>query len=158
MARAEKETMMTEIRALRLASGLTPKEVSQEMGIPDGLYSAHECGHRRYSPKRYEQFYKEVSYAIARVQKRRRAESYQRGEYVDGEEVLTYQPLTDELFEKALLIVASGKSLINAAVHLELDEEELERRYNKIGDELYEREEQKKRMEMEKSRTRVVEF
>lgn len=125
---------ITEIRAMRLSAGITATEMSKELGMPNGLYSAHDGGDRKYSPQRYEEFYKEVAYAIERIKLRRTAESFQvnaktkKNKKGEIEEVLVYPPLSEELYNKALVLLATGKNIIQVSVLLGIDEEELEKK------------------------------
>lgn len=115
-----KGKLMTEIMAIRIREGggkITAREVSEKIGMSGGLYSTYETGKRVYAnPDRYEEFYYEVSQAVAEI-KRERQEA---GELIGG-----YVRLTNELYDEALFKILMGKGVVRTAVDLGIDEQEL---------------------------------
>lgn len=118
---------MLEIRAMRLQNGVKTDELSKELGIGTGLYSVHELCTRSYKPERYEQFYYDVSNAIARIKQRKEEESEQyqlsRG----------FEVLTDDLFSKVMAMIGNGRTIYYASIHYGVDYEEVEKRYNTMA-------------------------
>lgn len=143
--------MTTEIKKLRLSYGVSVKELCHELNMATGLYSVHETGSRRYKEDRYEQFYFEVAHALERIVAKRKILSQQAttyrneglsikdsklhnlmvGEDDDSDlEELIYQPITEDLFKKAINLLAQGLNTIQISVKLDICELELEK---KIG-------------------------
>lgn len=143
---------ITEIRALRESYGITVTELCKEMDMKNGLYSAHECGHRAYKPERYEHFYHEIAHALERITKRRKMQSYEitgggngsesntstldtinlaGTEVEEDNEALIYQPLSDKLFKQAVQLIATGKNVVQVSILLEIDDVELKKKLAK---------------------------
>lgn len=154
----------TEIRLLRESYGITVTELCKELNLQRGLYSTHEGGGRKYKGDRYEEFYYKVANALETIRKRRYEASHcingsakfsvdnfddaediniQLGlnckdilEEEEEEEVLVYQPINEELYNKSLQLMAMGKSTVWIASRLEIDELVLNKRVaNEYGKE-----------------------
>ncbi|MBT3123331.1 MULTISPECIES: hypothetical protein [Bacillus] len=149
---AKKVKIETDVRKMRLSSGVSVKEVCEELHLQSGYYSAYECGNRRFAVKesdgfdRNEEFFYDVGHAIAKITKKRKEDAYslEKNMFEDDDKLnLIYQPLSDELYKKALQLIDSGKNIIQAAIELEIDERELELRikreqkYSSMSEETY---------------------
>lgn len=60
-----------EMRNYRQENGVNVSELCEELGMPKGLYSTHEVGHRSYVGEKREQFYTNVKEAIDKIKERK---------------------------------------------------------------------------------------
>lgn len=150
---------VTELRAMRDKYSIKVTDLCREIGMQDGLYKTHESGRREYKGEKYEEFFNKVCHALATLQ----ARMYEQSQQVNAktrkkrtkatkklnplaldfnvddeeeEEDLVYQPLTEDLYEKAVELMLNGYNLIQASIKLEVDESAIEKRMKKGRKEL----------------------
>jgi len=139
----------TEFTKIRESFNLTKKEVADEIGISEPVYSLKERDARKASQKGKEKFFYELNHACERIynRKKKASESLELNTYVQTKEFNTeeeaiedecslelhYPPITDKQYMKMKRQILGGKTVIQVAVREGVDDRELEKLLQREG-------------------------
>lgn len=144
------EGARTEYEGARLSYGYTMKEIAEELGITEPVYYLYESGKRVYkSESKREEFLYKIYQACERLQQRQIAvtsdlakNTYKSDKEFDTVEdaiidetsfELSYRKITNKVFNEAIAMSRSGKTVVQIAIKLEVDEDKLARMFDKYN-------------------------